>query len=239
MEHFDKINVGPVTRNGEGQVNIDFPAGNTSGVAIDIGPTPASANAKALIKLGDHYIGQNAAGNFSVVNAAGEETVIAYATATADGVAQRFLLAKTVPVVHMKIDTSVAALTALVTPSAVQADVNARANALKAAAIAHAASVGTYLVDGSHILAETTDAATLAAVPAATNLATSKTLTTALVAWIINHGDDISEDAHFLTDAAAGATTVTDSTPDDLDETALVLNELTVAFQEHFARGVA
>ena len=240
MNNFDKINVGPVTRNGVGMINIDFPAGDTNGVALDIGPTPASASAKAVIRLGDHYIGQNAAGEFSVVNAAGAE--IFNASLAGSSVPQKYLLAAVVPSnVHMDLDTSFSDYVPLNSSAGVttQAQANARANAMKAVAIAHAASVGTYLVDGYHKLADTANAATLAAVPAASTLATSKTLTTALFAWLVNHGDNITDAAHFNADATAGAATVTDSTPDDLDEVALVLNEILVLMQAHFARGIS
>lgn len=67
----DRINVGPVTRNSKGQIAVDFPAGDTDGVGLDIGASPAATNEKALIKLGSHYIGQDSSGNFSVTDANG------------------------------------------------------------------------------------------------------------------------------------------------------------------------
>jgi len=77
MSHpsFHKINVGPVSRVSDARIAVDFPAGDTAGLALDVAPSPASANERAVIKLGDYTIGQdtssNGGKNFGVLNAAG------------------------------------------------------------------------------------------------------------------------------------------------------------------------
>jgi hypothetical protein len=62
--HYDRLFVGPVTRlPAKGaKIAIDFDSGDSDGIAIDIGPSPVSANNKAGIKLGDYTLMQDPSG---------------------------------------------------------------------------------------------------------------------------------------------------------------------------------
>lgn len=134
--------------------------------------------------------------------------------------------------VHMLADTDIAALAALA-GDALQAAANTRANALKASAVAHAAEVGTVTVDGAHLAADTTNSATLAAVAAASDLATCITLVNALLGFVNDHGDQSG--VHFNNDATAAALTMTHTPPTTLAHCITDLNEILAGMQAHYA----
>ncbi len=134
---------------------------------------------------------------------------------------------------HMKVDTALVGVAALVAED--QTATDERAEAIRTALLAHMASVGTYLVDGSHLAADTALAATLAAVPAATNLATCIVLVNALLVAANSHGD--SSGVHFHDDATLGALTITTDPPTTLAQCRTDLNDILAALQTHFALG--
>lgn len=72
MAVFGKIRVGPVGRNSDGQIVVDFPAGDTKGIGLDVGPTPASGSERAAIKIGNFQLVQDTAGdgttNFGILD---------------------------------------------------------------------------------------------------------------------------------------------------------------------------
>lgn len=239
-DFFDAIgnlHVGSFGRLSKARITVDHRADDIEGIGLDIAPTRAGAARKAGIKLGDFVLTQDVLGNgtlnFGILDSTGA-VVINFSTAFFANLFNSAV--STVGVVHMQADTSITALTALseVPAATTQAQANARANALQTAAAAHAASAGTVAAAGKHKAADATASATLALVPIASSLATSKTLTTALLAWLNAHA--VEAGVHFHDDATAAAATVSDSTPDDLDEVAVVLNEIMVLMKAHFAR---
>lgn len=116
---------------------------------------------------------------------------------------------------------------------ATQAVANTRANLLKAAMIEHMASVASETVQGAHKAADNGNSATLAAVAAASNLATSITLVNALLVAINEHGDEAG--VHFHNDADAAGATITTDPPTTLAHVIADLNDLLDAFNAHFA----
>lgn len=148
----------------------------------------------------------------------------------------KYQTALTGSAVHMKKNIGTATLTALA-GDALQADANARANALKAEAATHAASVGSQSADGAHKAADTTVAATLAAIPAASSLETCITLINGLFVWHQAHATQSG--THFHNDSAPAGNTLTVDPPVTLANCIADLNDLVTMMQAHFARGVA
>lgn len=138
--------------------------------------------------------------------------------------------------VHMAKHTDLAALIALA-GGATQAEANARANALKASAVAHAASVGSSSVNGDHKAAEVTAIGVLAAVAAASTLGTCITLINALFVWHKAHA--IEAGVHFHDDTAPASNTLTVDPPVTLANCITDLNDLLTMVKAHYARGVA
>lgn len=137
--------------------------------------------------------------------------------------------------VHMDGDLKgLDALTAL-TGLALQADANARANLLQQTLLAHMAVVGFVTAanqfDGAHLAADTTNAPTLNAVPVASSLATSITLTTALRTALAAHA--VQAGVHFHNDTATYTLPVTP--PVTLADVINDLNYLLTSFLSHFA----
>jgi hypothetical protein len=152
------------------------------------------------------------------------------------GAQANYSIALATAAVHMAKDTGLAGLSALA-GDALQATANTRANALKAIAATHAASVGTPTVNGDHLAADGTAATTLAAVPAASSLPTSITLVNALFAWHQAHA--IQSGTHFHNDTAPASNTLTVDPPVTLANVVTDLNDLLTMMTAHFARGVA
>ena len=138
---------------------------------------------------------------------------------------------------HMMVDTSLLGLSALAGGSNAAAQ-SARLNAMRTAIDTHALGVGSPTADGQHLAADTTNEATLAAVPAGSNTATNCTLAIALGAFAAAHGNQTG--VHFHEDA-----TLTGYTPSSnllagnaTDAKCLIeTNDLLAAFQTHFANG--
>lgn len=139
-------------------------------------------------------------------------------------------------VVHMSADTEIASWVT-VPSDALQADVNTAVNSLKAIAAVHAASVGTAATDGFHKAADGTAATTLAAIPAATNLATCITLITGLMAWLKAHG--IQSGTHFSNDSTLAALALTVAPPVTLANCITDANDLAGFFAGHFAHAIS
>jgi hypothetical protein len=89
---------------------------------------------------------------------------------------------------------------AALTPAGTQPQANARAEALRAAALAHFANVGTMTANGAHRAADAVNAATLGAIPPALGLASAITLASGLAATLAAHGDQ--DTVHWHEDAA-------------------------------------
>lgn len=116
---------------------------------------------------------------------------------------------------------------------ATQAVANTRANLLKAAMVEHMASVGSETVQGAHKTADTAASATLAAVAAASDLNTSITLVNALLAAVVDHGDQAG--VHFHNDPDAVAASITTDPPTTLAHVITDLNDLLDVYNAHFA----
>lgn len=155
---------------------------------------------------------------------------------TTQAVTNKYLTALSGTAVHMKKNVGTATLVALA-GGALQADANARANALKGYAATHAASVGSQSVDGAHLAADGAAAVTLAAIPAASTLGTCITLINGLFAWHQAHA--IQSGTHFHDDTAPAGNTLTVDPPVTLANCITDLNDLVTMMQAHFARGVA
>jgi hypothetical protein len=137
--------------------------------------------------------------------------------------------------VHMKIgQQGLDALVALA-GGATQPQANARAEALRAALIAHMALVGTFNTDGEHLAADAANSATLAAIPAATTLGTCITLITGLQAADVAHAN--AAGVHFHDDATLLASTITVVPPVTLANCITDLNDLLVNMLAHLNRG--
>lgn len=136
--------------------------------------------------------------------------------------------------VHMKASTDLVGLAAvdgtIVDQAVLQTTVNTQLNLLQASAAAHAASLGTATVDGAH-LGPDAGAATLAAIPVASSLATSKTLVAGLFTWLAAHGAGAG--THFHDDATAAAVTV--GTNATLANVVTNANTILAAMQAHYA----
>lgn len=153
---------------------------------------------------------------------------------TANAVATSYANARAAGV-HMTPAThGVAALSPLGGTDA-QSLVDARANALKAALLAHMASVGSKTAEGEHLAAEGAIATTLTAVPAGSGLATTQTLTNALVTAFNAHGD--SSGVHFHDDSTVAGFTPSNADADTKAKQITNLNELRAAMATHFALG--
>lgn len=161
---------------------------------------------------------------------------LAVAVLATQGITNNYLTALGGTAVHMRKDVGKETLTALA-GGALQADANARANALKADAAIHAASVGSQSVNGAHLAADATAAATLAAIPAASTLGTCITLINGLFAWHQAHA--IQSGTHFHNDTVPAGQSMTNTPPTTLAHCITNLNELVTMMQAHFARGVA
>ena len=246
FDYLGNLHVGSFTRSSRARMTVDFDADDTGGIALDVAPTRAGAGRKAGIKLGGYTLTQDLLGdgtlNFGILDSTGA-VVINFSAAQ---LVAKFNLAVNTPAnVHQDIDTTLVSTAALSETVAVGAPaiaaklalVVARANALKAWAATHIASLGTSAVDGYHLALSATSGDTLAAIPAATNEATSITLATGLFTWLGAHADEAG--AHFHDDTVANAATVTDSTPADMEATCVCLNELLVLFKAHAARGIS
>lgn len=114
---------------------------------------------------------------------------------------------------------------------ATQAVANTRANLLKTALIAHMADVWADDAPGAHMIAGATASGVLAAVAAASDLATSITLVNALKAALNDHGDEAG--VHFHNDADAVAATITTDPPTTLAHVITDLNDLIDAIRAH------
>lgn len=136
---------------------------------------------------------------------------------------------------HAYVDADLHGLLGLadVAGGATQAVANTRANLLKAAMLEHMASVGTPTVAGAHRAADTGAAATLTAVAAASDLATSITLVNALLAAVVDHGNQPG--VHFHDDPDAVAAAITTNPPTTLAHVITDLNDLIDVYRAHFA----
>ena len=114
---------------------------------------------------------------------------------------------------------------------ALQAAANTRAGLLKTAWLEHMASVATETSQGAHRVADTALAATLTAVAAASDLATSITLVNALLVALNSHGD--SAGVHFHDEPDAAAATITTDPPTTLAHVITDLNDLIDAMRAH------
>lgn len=229
-----KLNIGPVGGAKTGAINVAFASNDTDGIALNAEATPAAGSAKAAIKLGAYTIGQDVTGVDASTFGISDSTGVAVFNAGLTKSALIWLIAYSKPGFwHVYPNTTLDGLAALDTGAGKsQTLCNARANLLKASAAVHSASVGDWnITTGAHNLADTVNAPTLAAVADASNLATSITLCTALVAFCVAHFGQTA--VHFWDDTYT-STTVTDSTPGDLAAVALCLNELTAIFQAHY-----
>lgn len=138
---------------------------------------------------------------------------------------------------HMAADTGLLGLSAL-TGGANAAAQSALANAMRTAMDAHMLSIGTRLAVGKHLITDAALEATLAAVPAGSSTATNCTLTIALDAAFIAHGN--SSGVHFHDDSTAAGYSVTSNllAGNATDANCLTeLNALLAAMKVHFANG--
>lgn len=170
---------------------------------------------------------------------------ITWTAATTLDIKTKYMLAL-INRVHMLADLGdIGALIAMTPLSggALQSDANARANALQALmGTAHLLGLGTIAVDGEHQVADTTNSATLLAIPAATNLTTCETLTIGLATSIIAHGNQVisSTHVHFhddTTSSSGSGWTPTNPTPDTLAKQITNLNDIRQAMLNHFSLG--
>jgi hypothetical protein len=183
--------------------------------------------APSLTTVGDVAVG----GDLSVVGA------ITAASSNVDSDALNLATKYTLALLnraHMLVDTSVSALVAL-GGGALQAAANAQANAIKAACLAHAASVGTATADGGHLAADVALAATLNAIPAATEINSCIALVTGIKTFQTAHAT--SAGVHFNDDAALAAAVITAVPPVTLANCITDLNDELAALQAHFALG--
>jgi hypothetical protein len=93
--------------------------------------------------------------------------------------------------------------------------------------------VATLSVAGSHLLADTAAAATLAAIPDATGLASCIVLINGIEAVVDTHG--ASAGVHFHNDAALAAAAFTVDPPVTLANCYTDLNDLLTSLSTHFA----
>jgi hypothetical protein len=229
-----KLNIGPVGGAKTGAINVAFASNDNDGIAMNVEATPAAGSAKAAIKLGAFTIGQDVAAADASTFGIADSTGASIFNPAKSQAALALAVTSVVPSLwHVWPNTTLDGLATLDTGAGKsQTLCNARANLLKASAAVHSASVAAYNASGgAHNLADTVNAPTLAAVPDATNLATSITLCTALAAWAVGHFGQTA--VHYWDDATT-STTVTDDTPADLAAVALCLNELTAMFQAHY-----
>jgi hypothetical protein len=141
--------------------------------------------------------------------------------------------------IHMEADAAdLASLIALTVlgGAASQAQANARANALQALmGTNHMLGVGTILVDGEHLAADTALATTLLAIPLAVDIGTCQTLTQGLNTAIIGHGN--SSGVHFHDDTGVNGSgfTPTNATADTLAKQRVDLDQIRQAMLNHFS----
>jgi hypothetical protein len=115
------------------------------------------------------------------------------------------------------------------------ASLKTRGEALRTAMSAHMLGVGTALVDGEHLAADTALAATLNAIPAATTRATLITLINGLHTADVAHAT--SSGVHFHDDATEAADTITVNPPVTDANCMTDLNDLRQSFLNHFSAG--
>lgn len=147
----------------------------------------------------------------------------------------RWLVANAAVTVHLEADDEGLVALAALTGAETQNQANTRAEALRTAMLAHMAGVGTRFIDGEHKAADTGNAATLAAVPAATALPSCIVLVNALHAADNAHGGQAG--VHFLNDSAESAATITVDPPVTLANCITDLNDLRQSFINHFNKG--
>jgi len=134
---------------------------------------------------------------------------------------------------HMNRDASLMLLSPLAADAS-QAEADARANVLKAAAVAHSTVVGNTEYDGYHKATGLTAATTLNAIADSSTLATCRTLTNGLLTWAGAHAD--ASGVHFHDDTVLNAMSLTTATGSaTLPQLAVDLNDLLAAFRLHFA----
>lgn len=154
------------------------------------------------------------------------------ADAAALALKEKNLRALTVTV-HQLADAGLAGVAALAGTED-QTATNARAELLRSILSSHLLSVGTYLADGAHKLADTARAATLNAIPAATNLATCIVLVNGLHAAEVAHG--ASAGVHFHDDTATASDTITTDPPTTLAHCRTDLNDIRASLLLHYAK---
>lgn len=137
--------------------------------------------------------------------------------------------------VHMAADASFDDLDPLdvseLEPEDKQPAADLRAETLRALLIVHMVDVGGALVDGSHKAAD--DSTTLAAIPAAEDLATCIDLVVGLAAATADHGD--ASGVHFNNDATLAAVAITPDPPTTLAHCVTAMNLLLAALKVHGA----
>lgn len=252
VDNAGNLHLGPFGRASAAKLTIDFDAGDVDGIAIDVAPSPGAVSERASIKLGDFIIGQDTAEtgtkNFGVLDANGvvifsaaagvDRATVVETRMTAAETGSAYQRAVTSAAYHANADTTSLGAAILTDPGDSAANAYARANLLKATLAEHFASVGTFLVVGDHLAADTALAATLAAVPAASSTGTLCTLTIALSVALIGHGK--SRGVHFhddLSTLGAGYVASSDLAAGNatLAKAITELNFLRVALTAHFA----
>lgn len=227
------LHLGPRGDNSEGRLTVDFSPNEQNGIALHVNQVPGDASNRAGIQLGDFLLAQDPTkgglSTFGIQNAAGD-TVYPFQLL----LYLQFLDAQA-NFVHMDVDTSLSAYNStLVADTADQDACNARANLLKAAFATHAASVGSRTAAGYHEAEDVANAATLAAVADATDLASSITLINALLVAINAHRQEAG--VHFNDDTVA--VTITTDPPVLIADVRADLDDLLDAYQTHFALAV-
>ena len=159
------------------------------------------------------------------------------AAGSAAAVKSKFLLAGMNRVHMLAKATAIASLTALtplVSGSATLPQALARFTALQALGVSHFAGVGTYLVDGEHLAADSADGVSLTA-EAPTDLTSMKASIHNFGGYLVTHAT--AAGVHFHNDAGLGALALTTDPPTTLAQCNVDLNDIRTAMLTHFALG--